>query len=191
MHLSDQLNLSDVQYGLLFDVRRSTRYHDRRRAFYEQLHHFTSLLTILMAGSVFFDLAKSGETATWLKCLSIVAALFAAMDMVIGYSKRAALHGSLRERFAMLEIDMVGGDTTPTSWSQYQRERLVIEKDEPPIYKVLDNLCRNDLLEAEGFKRRDTPEQFFSATLWQRLTSQIFRWDDISVDVEQSTAKAP
>lgn len=191
MHLSEQLNLSDEQYGLLFDVRRSIRYHDRRRAFYEQLHHFTSLLTILMAGSVFFDLAKSGETATWLQCLSVIAALFAAMDMVIGYSKRAALHGNLRERFAMLEIDMVDGDTAPATWSKYQRERLIIEKDEPPIYKVLDNLCRNDLLEAEGFNRRDNPEHFFSATWWQRFTSQIFRWDDISADVAQNSAKAP
>jgi hypothetical protein len=31
-------DMTDAQYGLLFDVRRSIRYHDRRRAFFETLH---------------------------------------------------------------------------------------------------------------------------------------------------------
>lgn len=185
MHLSEQLNLSHEQYGLLFDVRRSVRYHDRRRAFYEQLHLFTSLLTILMAGSVFFDLAKPGQTACWLQFASAVAAFFAAMDMVIGYSKRASVHSNLRERFALLEIDMVMGDAEENTWAGYQRERLMIEKDEPPLYKVLDNLCRNELLEAEGYKRKEHPEQFFDATCWQQTTAQLFRWSDVSVEHEE------
>lgn len=178
MHLSEQLNLSHEQYGVLFDVRRSVRYHDRRRGFYEQLHHFTSLLTILMAGSVFFDLAKPGDTAEWLKVVSALAAILAAMDMVVGYSKRAALHGNLRERFAMLEIAMIDGDTQESTWLKHQRERLLIEKDEPPIYKVLDNLCRNELLETEGYTREKAPEQFFQATTFQRMTAQFFRWEN-------------
>lgn len=185
MHLTEQLNISHEQYGLLFDVRRSVRYHDRRRAFYEQWQHFTSFLTILMAGSVLFDLAKSGETAWWLQLISVLAAFFAAMDMVIGYSKRASLHSSLRERFALLEIAMVTGDAEDATWSAYQRERLMIEKDEPPLYKVLDNLCRNELLEAEGFKRKKYPGQFFDATCWQELTAQFFRWENVSVDHEE------
>lgn len=185
MHLAEQLNISHEQYGLLFDVRRSVRYHDRRKAFYEQLHHFTSFLTILMAGSVLFELAKSGESPWWLNTISVIAAVFAALDMVIGYSKHASLHSSLRERFALLEIDMVSGDAEEKTWSAYQRERLMIEKDEPPLYKVLDNLCRNELLEAEGFKRKKHPEQFFDATCWQELTAQFFRWENVSVDHEE------
>lgn len=186
MHLSEQLNISHEQYGLLFDVRRSVRYHDRRRAFYEQLHHFTSFLTILMAGSVFFDLAKPGETAGWLLGISVLAAIFAALDMVIGYSKRASLHNNLRERFALLEIDMVMGDTEEATWSNYWRDRLMIEKDEPPLYKVLDGLCRNELLEAEGYKRKTNSDQFFdSATCWQVITAQLFRWENVSTDHDE------
>lgn len=180
MNLREQLHLSDEQYGLLFDVRRSIRYHDRRRAFYEMCHHVTSLLTILMAGSVLFDLAKSGQTAWWLQVISILAALFATLDMVIGYSKRVSLHSSLRERFANLEIEMINGTMEDLVWCQYQRERLLIEKDEPAIYKVLDLLCRNELLEAEGFLKKNTPEQFFAATSWQKFTSQFYRWENIN-----------
>ncbi|MCE1182898.1 MAG: hypothetical protein LWW81_11445, partial [Rhodocyclales bacterium] len=73
------------------------------------------------------------------------------------------------------EIDMVSGDDKPETWCKHQRKRLMIEKDEPPVYKVLDILCRNDLLQAEGYKRDENPEHFCKTSLLQRLTSQILR----------------
>lgn len=170
--------LSHEQYGLLFDVRRSVRYHDRRRAFYEQLHQVTSLMTILMAGSVLFDLAKEGATAGWMITLSSLAALLAAADMVLGYSRRAALHADLRQRFADLEIGMLGGDGSQTEWQEHHRSRLLIEKDEPAIYKVLDLLCRNELLVAEGFTQEKDPTQFARISLWKQLTCQLWRWNN-------------
>lgn len=180
MNLREILNLSDEQYGLLFDIRRSIRYHDRRRAFYEQLHHVTSVLTILLAGSVLFDIAKQGETAEWMTWLSLVAALLATADMVLGYSKRAGLHDQLREKFVMLEIDMVCGPAgEEDKWQDYQKRRLLIEKDEPAIYRVVDGLCRNELLVAEGFSRKDASEHFFKCNFWHRWTAQLFRWDDV------------
>ena len=189
MNLQEQLNLSDEQYGLLFDVRRSIRYHDRRRAFYERCHHVTSVLTILMAGSVLFELGTPGNAAMWLKAISVLAALMAALDMVVGYSKRVTLHGDLRERFATLEIAMIDGGVDDEAWLIHQRERLMIEKDEPPIYKVLDLLCHNELAEAEGFKRSDSPEYFFKANWWQRFTSQIFRWENANTTPDKTNKK--
>lgn len=169
--------LSDVQYGLLFDVRRSVRYHDRRRAFYEQLHKITSLLTILMAGSVLFDVAKSGNTATWMVSLSVIAGLLAALDMVVGYSRCANLHSDLRARFADLEISMLQETNFNDDWLKYQNIRLLIEKDEPPIYVALDALCRNELLVAEGFSKAKDADQFAKVGRWQSATSQLFRWE--------------
>lgn len=172
-------HLNDEHYGLLFDVRRSIRYHDRRRLFCLQLHHITSLLTILMAGSVLFDLAKGGETAIWLIVISTITALLAALDMVIGYSTYASLHSNLRERFTTLEIDMVTGNADPDTWMDYQKRRLLIEKDEPAVYKVLDLLCRNELLEAEGFTRTQHALYFFNARFWHIWTSQLLHWENI------------
>jgi hypothetical protein len=177
--IKELLHLTDEHYQLLFNVRRSIRYHDRRRAFYERLHHLTSLLTILMAGSFLFDLAKDGDTARWLIVLSTAAAFLAALDMVIGYSTRASLHSSLRERFANLEIEMVTGTTDDQEWENHFKKRLLIEQDEPAIYKMLDLLCHNELLEAEGFSRSKSPEEFFNAHLWHKLTSQLFRWENV------------
>lgn len=174
----DPSQLSDKQYELLFDVRRSLRYHDRRRAFYELLHQITSLMTILMAGSVLFDIAKSGETASWMVFLSTVAALLAAADMVVGYSRRANLHTDLRSRFADLEISILFGDLTDSTWRNHRKTRLSIEKDEPPVYVVLDSLCRNELLVAEGFDRKTNVDQFAKVSWWQTVTSQLWRWEN-------------
>ncbi|TPQ28967.1 hypothetical protein [Methylomonas koyamae] len=174
-----KLKLDAKKWGLLFDVRRSVRYHDRRRAFFEQLHRITSLLTIVMAGSFLFDLGKDGDAADWLKYLSAFAAACAAIDMVIGFSKRSNLHADLREKFAMLEIDMVTEDNSDQHLQGYLKRRLLIEKDEPPIYRVLDGLCRNELLIAEGYNRKDHRSYFFRCNRFQRFTSQLFRWDNV------------
>lgn len=172
-------NINDWQYGLLFDIRRSIRYHDRRKSFFERLHRITSFLTILMAGSVLFDLAKNGETAWWLIVLSIFAALFATCDMVVGFSKQAGIHTNLKDRFSALEINMISGDTNEETWINYQRDRLSIEKDEPPTYVALDALCRNELLIAEGFVGSDYQNQCAEVGKFEKLTSNIFKWPNL------------
>lgn len=177
------MNLKDLdndQYGLLFDVRRSIRYHDRRRGFFERLHRLTSVLTILMAGSVLYDLGKTGDTASWLLGLSAIAALLAALDMVVGYSAWATRHQELKARFAALEIDMLSGNATPATWNEYRLQRLRIERDEPPVYRALDLLCHDELLVAEGHTRAKSPDQFSDLGLWQRWTSQFWHWSDVA-----------
>ncbi|AVG15367.1 hypothetical protein CFN79_05545 [Chromobacterium vaccinii] len=178
MKLQEQLELSDENYSLLFAVRRSVRYHDRRRMFYEQMHHVTSLMTVLMAGSILFDLGKHGDSAWWLLFLSALAALLAASDMVLGYSRRATVHAGLRGRFSDLEIRMLSGESDGEEWQEYQKTRLLIEKDEPAIYKILDLLCHNELLLAEGFKPDKDSAPFAKITRWQKLTSQLCHWDN-------------
>ncbi len=174
-------SLTDEQYGLLFDVRRSIRYHDRRKSFYEQCHHITNFLTILMAGSVLLDLAKDGNTAWWLILIGILAALFAAADVVIGYSKHAGIHSGLRGRFATLEVQMVSGVTDEATWLNYQRERLLIEKDEPAIYNALDAICRNQLLDADGHSKNENPERYANIGWFERLTSEVYQWPNLDV----------
>jgi hypothetical protein len=176
MKLSD---MDHAQFALLFAVRRSMRYHDRRRAFFERLHRVTNVLTILMAGSVLHQLGQDGEAAVWLVGLSVAAALMAAVDMVLGYSSRAALHRELKVRFAELEIAMLSGNDAPETWVAHQVERLKIERDEPPIYHALDLLCHNETAAAEGIKRSERPQDFETLTPWQRMTSHLFMWSDI------------
>ena len=173
-------DLDDAQYGLLFDVRRSVRYHDRRRGFFDRLHRLTNVLTILMAGSVLYDLGKTGETAGWLVALSALAALLAALDMVVGYSAWATRHHDLKNRFCGLEIDMLSGDLAPATWQAYAVRPLQIGRDGPPVYRALDLLCRDGLLMAEGFTPEKAPKEFSSLNGWQRWTSQFWHWSDVA-----------
>jgi hypothetical protein len=165
-------------WALLFDVRRSVRYHDRRCAFFEQLHRVTSVLTILLAGSVLFEIARPGDTAPWLVALSVAAAILAASDTVIGFAARAGLHRSLKQRFILLETSILARSG---SLADHQRVRLGIEHDEPPVYRALDLLCYNEMLRAEGCPTDgEGAVRPSRLTSWQRLTSQWWRWADLS-----------
>lgn len=169
--------LSDQQYALLFDVRRSIRYHDRRRAFFERLHQLTGGLTVLLAGSVLFDLARPGDTPPWLSALAATSAVLAAWDMVIGYASKVVAHRELRQRFGRLEMDILSGGSDAETWNNHRRTRLSIEQDEPPIYRALDALCHNELLRAEGV--RDEAHKA-KVNGWQKLTRHIFHWADLA-----------
>jgi hypothetical protein len=174
-------DLNQAQYGMLFDVRRSIRYHDRRRAFFDRLHRLTNVLTILLAGGVFFELAGTGSPAVWLQCVGAGAAFLAALDMVVGYSAKSTLHTRLRSRFSDLEIAMLSGDLGPDTWAKYQQQRLQIERDEPPVYRALDLLCFNEQCAAEGASSRAVVSGF------QRATSQFYMWSNIGASAK--TAK--
>lgn len=176
----DIQSMTDKQFGLLFDVRRSIRYHDRRRSFFERLHQMTAGLTILLAGSVLFDVAKEGSTATWMVVLSIVAALLSVWDMVVGYSSKAGLHRDLKLRFGELEISILQGDDSATTWQDHQIRRLKIEQDEPAIYRVLDTLCHNEMIRAEGVCRIMHKDQFKKVNWWKQMTRHLFHWPDVA-----------
>ena len=175
-------SLQDKKDALLFDVCRSIRYHDRRKAFYERLHRITNFFTILMAGSFLFAAADiKGWLSGMINFIATVAAFFAILDMVVIFSRQAALHGSLKDRFSKLEIEM-----TPYSklnnkiLEGFQTNRLQIEIDEPPVYKVLDIICRNELLEAEGFSSITSKSEFGNVNFWQRQTCNIWPWANYS-----------
>lgn len=168
--------MSGEQYGLFFDVRRSLRYHDRRRSFFELMHRVTAALTILMAGSVLFDLGKPGNTASWLTAISFIAAVLATLDMVIGYAGKADLHRSLKVQFGKLEISIISGDASEAEWNTHQIRRLEIELDEPPVYRALDLLCYNEVAKADGVAK----DKWCRVPFFKRCSCQLFKWTDMS-----------
>lgn len=170
--------MTDVQYGLLFDVRRSARYHDRRAAFFERLQQINSGLTIMLSGSVVFDIARPGDTPAWMYLLALVAALFAIWDIAVGYSKMADKHRNLRMRWISMESELIRADTA-NSWDSFVVQRLDIEKDEPPVYRALDVLCHNELLVADKHGKPNEADGWFKVPAIKRWTSQIFQWPNI------------
>lgn len=169
-------NSPEAKYwGLLFGVRRSVRYHNRRRDFYERFHGFV-LLVAVAGGSTTIAAFGSELTAalpTAVKLLAPAAVTLAAIsDLVVGSMRKAWLHADLARRFIVLEQKLVAQQAEPTADAllEVERERLAIEADEPPIRRVLDTLCHNELWRAMGYPESQVaPVSFF-----QRVFAHYF-----------------
>jgi hypothetical protein len=119
---------------------------------------------------------KSGENASWLTALSVGAGILAAIDMVIGFSKKANLHHELKQRYIDLEQEIIEAGSTH-DLADFNRKRLLIEREEPAVYRALDTLCHNELIKADGHAGDD---HVYEINCFQRLTCHIFHWSDIA-----------
>jgi hypothetical protein len=77
--------------SLLFDVRRSIRYHDRRDSHDELLHKVTSATAILVSGMVLLGVARA-HLPGWAKWLAVSAALFSVCDIVTDLARNSPVH---------------------------------------------------------------------------------------------------
>ena len=159
----------ESRHELLFSIRRSVRYHNRRRMFFERLSRIITFLSLLGgSATVAAVLAKLGEP--WILGFAILVAVSAAADLVIGTAKSARLHNDLARQFIVVEKQIV----TASPFSQeilhhLTSQRLDIEQQEPPVLRVLDTLCHNELLRAMGYDR-----QHFKMVKWyQRWFAQF------------------
>ena len=137
----------DAFFGNLFGVRKSVRYHQRRRAFFEWTHTSTAALQVVAGSSAVASWI--GEKADLGIGLAAFAALLAALDLVVGTSRRATLHAGLAQQFAQLERDMVphelDREIDAETETGFRQRRLEIEEGEPPKLRVIDLLCHNEL----------------------------------------------
>lgn len=124
------------------------------------------------------DAAKKGFTPQWMIGVGVLAAVLSALDLVIGFSKNADIHSKLREKFADLEIEIINGPHSGDLWLEYQKRRLAIEKDEPATYFVIDGLCQNELLVADGFSPKNDISHFAKINAFQKMTGQFIRWEN-------------
>jgi len=130
----EKFDLEEEFHSLLFGVKRSVRYHDRRCNFFSILH------------CIFL-----------LKC----------------FSRREGLHRSLKVGFINLQKKMVMasvGVIDEFNFNDFQTSRLKIEEKEPPILHVLNMICHNEMIRAEGYE-----EKYFIKISWlQRKLAHFF-----------------
>jgi len=161
-------------FATLFDVRRSIRYHERRSAWFGDLHRITNAMSILISGVVFVQMG-GGEVPCFIVAITIVCALLSAFDWVTGYAAKADAHRSLRRRFCELEEAIIHADDN-AGLKQWRLELLQIERDEPPAYRAVDLLCHNEAARSMGCNDDGDIED---VTCWQRLTCHLYRWPNI------------
>ena len=139
---------------LLFDVRRSVRYHRHRQRFFTRLHVITTAGSLFMGASVVASILANHQTLA-LYAGAFVAAL-SAIDLIVGFSNKIRLHSDLARRFINLESEIITlSDAASSNYDRLYASRLSIEADEPPILRVLDSLCYNEMLRAEGYDKNE------------------------------------
>lgn len=161
---------SDFQHhDLLFSVRRSVRYHNRRRMFFDRLHLLSSAVGVVFGSATIISLLSSFGTLYTVLSASVVT-VFSTVDLVVGSAQMARLHADLARRFITLEKKIITAVCDQTELTKLVAERLDIEADEPPVLRVLDSLCHNELMRAMGYEK----ERFLTILWYQRLFAQIF-----------------
>lgn len=167
--------IHDEYQGLLFDVRRSVRYHVRRRRFLQFMQDFGTFLSVLFgsaaAASIFAGLSP------WAALIPAVAVTFtSSLSLVWGFGRKASLHSDLARRFIDLERELEAGRSNPTDElvERATSTRLLIEADEPPVLRLLDVLCHNELARAMDYGL----EEYYKIPSWRRGLAQFISFSD-------------
>ncbi len=170
--------MSDINQqsaDLLFGVRRSVRYHSRRVRFYDSLHQATTFLALLFGSATVatFSGAIAIGWPLWVKLAPAVAvSVLAALNLVAGSVAKARLHTNLMRDFVALEQSMATWQEEPSAeqLAQATAKRLGIESAEPPVLRVLDTLCHNEMLLSMG----ENQNLQIEVGRWQRLFANWF-----------------
>lgn len=158
--------------GLLFDIRRSVRYHNRRRAFYDRLDQFTNVISLIFGSTAIYS-TLADISNIWAVLSGAVVTIFSAINLVVGSSQRSRSHFDFAKSFVELETKMIA-IVAPTEQQlrEITAQRLSIEKDEPPVLRVLDCICYNEQLLAMDF----STDQMIKISFFQRMVAQFFDW---------------
>lgn len=155
---------------LLFGIRRSVRYHTRRRRFFERWSRVTNYVAVLFSSAAIYALVDTWGT-DWTVGMAALVSGLSGLDLVVGTARMAWLHESLARRFVELERRIIrAGPMTDTRRRQFTAARLRIEADEPPPRRWLDVLCHNELCRAIG-----APAEDLRALRWHERVFAQFR----------------
>ena len=91
---------------LLFGVRRSVRYHMRRRRFFDNTHKIAMILTSLGGSATIVSLLGEFGKA-WTIGFAAFVAIFSIVDLIFATDKYARLHDDLARQFIEIEKEMI------------------------------------------------------------------------------------
>ena len=176
--------------ALLFGVRRSIRYHARRRMFFDRLRQITSALGVIFGSATVFTLLDKADPFYTAFAAALVTVFFA-IDLVVGTGPAARLHDDLCRRFIELErqMELAEKPMDAKSLAEFTARRLEVEADEPPVHRVLDMMCHNELLRAMGYDK----SHFARIWFYQRWLAHFFDFQDDKVrtygEIEEARTK--
>jgi len=170
---------ASAYHGLLWGVRRSIRYHERRRSVFERFNLATNAVALIFGSAtilaVFAEVAKLADSKWWTISPAAFVTLMSSLNLVIGTVQKAQRHHDLARRFIELEQELVQSDPSDLqSVRRLQAKRLEIEADEPPILQIVDILSHNELMRAGGYDPESYPKDYYKVGFWRTLFSPCF-----------------
>lgn len=155
------------QFELLFDIRRSVRYHNRRRAFFDRVNFTASMVSLVFGSATIGSLLGKIDPWVGVAC-AILVSVVSAFNLVMGSSRMARVHHDLARKFIHLEKRLVK-PVDDGVLAEITQERLTIEEDEPPVLCVLDSICHNEQARAEGCDK----DEYVGVAWYQRLVADF------------------
>lgn len=169
-------NIEDELFRMDFYIRRNTRYHMRRAAFFAFLSRSTAFVGVVFGSAAAASLLTQSDPLITAG-LALFIAGFSALDLVIGTSARAWLHSDLRRRYieidaALTECATPDDKTLKSLWGRIKR----IEADEPPVMHALEVMAHDDAVRAV-YNRAEAKEYLSNLNWFKRITAHIWPWD--------------
>lgn len=156
------------------DVRRSIRYHSRRRSFYERCHRSIMFLVILLSSNAIFSLIPKEVYPSAPTLMNAIIVAIASLDLVIGFSSKAKDHEILYKKYYDLQIQIQTQKASPEARRSWLAEYLKIEMEEPPKYEALDISCHNEEARAMGCHA----SEYYKLNIAQKLFMHLWRFSD-------------
>lgn len=134
---------SDLENGfstLRYLTAISVDYHSRRTAFFEAWNN--RILAIgLILGSGAAVTVFEGSHANYGAGAAFLIAVLNSISLVMGVGNKARSHSDLRRQYIDIENLLSDGGDTQDKLNEIQKKKRIIEKDEPPIKRIVSLLC--------------------------------------------------
>jgi hypothetical protein len=174
----------DGYYDVCFAVERGRRYHAKMQAYYDWCYNLTRAATALTGTASFFTLLAGGTEIA--KYLTGIVAAAASLDSVFRFNRKARNHEALARRFTELSSKIAGWEPVPQNLKKARADRLRIEKDEPPVRRLIDLQAQN-----EECRSRDLPaEELIPLSRLQRTFGYIATFDMHRLELWQAQRAA-
>ena len=168
---SDQV--ADEYELLLFGARQSVRYHRHRQRFLDRVHHAGAMLTTFggcaTLATVLADLPVG--LAWMLPAAAVLTAFAGATEAVFGPARGARRYDGLARDFIEFEQRLLRAQPglTAEKLIRLHTRRLDIEATEPPIYRLLNATCHDEVVTSLDYPEAEKT----NISWWQRWVRNI------------------
>jgi len=173
-------------HTLLFAVRRSIRYHTRRRRFFDGRYRVTTAVAIIL-GSTSVVTVLTQLNPVYPAIASAIITVLLTLDLVAGTTAMSRLHHDLAREFGSLEEQLIlMKEPSDDALRELTAARLKIEAKEPPVFRILDLLCHNEVVLALGYEEGE----LYHIPLYKRLVAHLIPFGDQSIRKYRGTPHA-